>query len=94
MKQRMISILLAVCLLVSILPQISAEEVSIPSDAVEFNGNHYKIYDDSMTWTEAKAQCESMGGRLVTITSQKEMDFLIGMLGGAQKNCYWIGLNI
>ena len=94
MKRRIMCILLALSLLLSLTPQTLAEENNgpYPDGTVKFNGNYYKIYDEIMTWTEAKIQCEELGGRLVTITSQSEMDFLIRQLANAQKNCYWIGM--
>ncbi len=63
------------------------------SDAVEFNGHYYKLYDESLTWQEAKDACEQAGGHLVTITSQEEQDFISGHLQGAAKRSYWIGLS-
>ncbi|MBR5825640.1 MAG: hypothetical protein IKY78_00995 [Clostridia bacterium] len=48
----------------------------VPDDAVEFNGHYYKAYDISMSWTDAKAYCESLGGHLVTITTQDEKNFI------------------
>lgn len=50
----------------------------IPSDAVEFNGHCYYLYDlDTVaTWEEAKEYCESQGGYLATVTSKEEDKFL------------------
>ena len=50
--------------------------VSIPADAYEFNGHYYKAYIERITWTDAKAACEALGGHLCTITSQEEQDFI------------------
>lgn len=54
------------------------EDAVFPTDAVEFNGHHYYVYDlDTVTtWEEAKEYCESQGGYLATITSKEENDFL------------------
>lgn len=48
----------------------------IPTDAAEFNGHHYKLYNRSGTWTDAKSECESENGHLVTITSSEEQSFI------------------
>lgn len=50
----------------------------IPSDAAEFNGHHYYVYDmdNITTWEQAEAYCESLGGYLATITSQEEDEFV------------------
>lgn len=62
-------------------------------DPVTPENKFYKVYDLSMTWTEAKAYCESLGGHLVTITSEEEMNTVIALLGSESLNCYWIGLS-
>lgn len=66
---------------------------NIPDDAIPFNGHLYKIYEQSMTWIDAKAQCENMGGHLVTITSQEEQDFLNSLVQD-KANLFWIGLHL
>ena len=44
-----------------------------------------------MTWDDAKAFCEKLGGHLVTITSQLEHDFVSSLFEGG---CWcWIGMN-
>ena len=58
------------------------EESDIPTDAVEFDGHHYYVYnlDTVTTWEEAKEYCESQGGYLATITSQEEDEFVYAYL--------------
>ena len=59
-----------------------------------YNGHKYKLFDDSMTWTEAKAYCESLGGHLVTITTGDEQQFIIDrLIPQGVKNTYFIGLS-
>ena len=64
----------------------------IPVDAVCFNGHAYKLYSQSMTWDEAKAHFESLGGHLVTITSQDEQDFINSYVSALDRAYVWIGL--
>ena len=64
---------------------------AISSDATNFNGNAYKVYDMGMTWYEAKAYCENLGGHLATITSQAEQDFIEGLIENHDRNIYWLG---
>ena len=66
-------------------------EPSIPSTAVEFNGHYYQVYDTPMTWDEAKAYCESLGGHLATITSAEENNFIKDLVSSGTKNVYWLG---
>jgi hypothetical protein len=48
-----------------------------PLDAEDtFAGHWYKFYHSQVSWKEAKAQCEAMGGRLVFIESKEEDDFV------------------
>ncbi len=57
------------------------------------NNNHrYEVFDEGMTWPEAKAACEAKGGHLVTITSQEEQTFVEGLISNKGKKQYWIGM--
>ena len=58
-------------------------EKSIPDDAIQFNGNHYKFYgiqdvtsNSTATWEVASQFCQNKGGHLAVICSQEENDFL------------------
>lgn len=57
----------------------------------EFNGNYYQYFDESMTWEEANAKCEELGGHLATITSQDEQDFIYSLIKEGTKNDYFLG---
>jgi len=61
------------------------------NDATYFEGSVYQVFDEGMTWYEAKAYCESVGGHLATITSQAEQDYIEGLLVGYNRNVYWLG---
>ena len=63
----------------------------IPDDAVEYNGHYYMLYDESLTWEEAAAACEALGGYLATITSEEENEFITTLLNTGDKYCYWLG---
>lgn len=66
----------------------------VPSDAVEFNGHYYYVYDlDTVTtWEEAKEYCESQGGYLATITNAEEDAFLYSYLTEAGYSSAMFGL--
>lgn len=70
------------------------DSADIPSDAVEFNGHYYYVYniDTGTTWEDAKQYCESQGGYLATITSPEEQTFISGLVQNQAKRSYWIGL--
>lgn len=60
------------------------------ASASEYNGHRYKVFNEQISWSEAKARCESLGGHLASVTSKEEQDFLI-QLKGQWTSC-WIGL--
>ena len=41
------------------------------------NGSFYYVSDEQKSWTSANIVCNSLGGNLVTITTQDEADFLL-----------------
>jgi len=76
-------------------------QVIIPSDAIYFNGHYYKIFTETMNWSEAKKYCEEIDGHLVTITSADEQAFIetinmnnynlwIGAYRDELFNWYWV----
>lgn len=65
---------------------------NIPSDAVEFNGHYYKMFENTgKSWTIAKEYCESLGGHLAVITDAEEQSFVETLIFGGQSYSYWIG---
>ena len=64
---------------------------AIPSDADIYNGHSYKLFNNGMTWNEAKAYCEERGGHLVTVTDSSEQEFIQNLLADGSKNSYWMG---
>ena len=59
---------------------------------LEYNGNHYQVFDEQTTWFQAKTKCEQLGGHLVTITSQGEQNFVNSMLDVDKSwTYYWLG---
>ena len=59
--------------------------------AVDFNGNRYERIDQDMSWADAKAYAESLGGHLATITSEAEWNAIKGLVTGAPMKGYYIG---
>ena len=53
-----------------------------PSDAVAFMGHWYKVFDDKVSWHEAKTRCEQAGGRLVCIETEAEQRFIAKLAEG------------
>lgn len=53
-----------------------------------FNGHSFCYIPTAMTWHEAKAYCESLGGHLATSTSAEKNTFLANLTGG---DMAWLG---
>jgi len=53
-----------------------------PVDAVAFGGHWYKVFDETMSWHEAKKRCEAMGGGLVCIETPAEQTYLAKLAAG------------
>lgn len=86
MKKRVFCCLLTIVMLVALMPTALAA-----GNTVDFNGHRYERIDQSMTWAEAKAYCETRGGHLATITSPEEQNAVESVLQGGNKNNYWLG---
>ena len=52
------------------------------------NGHDYLLIEEYKTWIEAKIDCKSRGGHLVTISSQEENDFVMNLI---KSDSVWIG---
>jgi len=62
------------------------------SPMLSFENRYYQVVNIGMTWYEARDYAESLGGHLVTITSQAEQDFVQQIVNtyGTQ-NIFWMG---
>ena len=57
---------------------------------VNYNGNDYQLTSQALSWTEAQAQAESLGGNLVSINDAAEQAWLNQTFGNER---LWIGLS-
>ena len=55
------------------------------------NTHRYELIKQTMTWTEAKAYCESLGGHLATITSAEENAYIYNNIIVPNNARCWIG---
>ena len=63
-----------------------------PYSTITVNNNHlYELYDNPMTWEQAKAFCEQKGGHLVTISDSEENDTVQQLIEGFRQYV-WLGL--
>jgi Lectin C-type domain. len=66
--------------------------ISIISDPKsEVQNGTYTLYIEDLSWTAAQEKCASMGGHLVTISNQEELDKVISMAEEQGIEKVWIG---
>jgi serine/threonine protein kinase len=76
----------------TIVPSQSGPNRPAQEAAAAYNGHSYKFYPEQLTWKEAKAKCETLGGRLVIIDLPAENQFVGGLIGKAGALDAWIGI--
>ncbi len=54
-------------------------------------GHTYTLYNDVLTWQDAKAKCEALGGHLATIASEYEQSLVSSFTGNGIRPGYWLG---
>ena len=61
-------------------------------NAAMYGGHIYKIFDVKLSWFDAYAYCNNLGGHLVTITSEEEQTFVETYMNSQSFTaCAWIG---
>ena len=72
---------------------VEADDVYPEAVVIDEENNHrYELYDQIMTWTEASSFCESLGGYLVTITSEHEQELIVdNLLADTRRGQYYFG---
>lgn len=60
-------------------------------EAVIYSGNLYQVFDIEKNWYDAYEFCESLGGHLVTITSEGEQNMVHSLVEAGACNMYWLG---
>lgn len=89
-SKKILSLMLCLALMFSLLlPVLSVSAIN--DTTAEFSGHTYQRFDESMTWKEAKAYCESLGGYLATITSSAEYEVVKNLIAKGSKAQYWLG---
>ena len=51
----------------------------------------YILYDDVLTWEQAKLKCNELGGYLATITSHGEQNAIATLLDNTNRKAYFLG---
>lgn len=65
--------------------------MDVPLGALEFEGNYYMLFEIGCTQQEAIDLCESLGGHLLTISSEEEQQFIIQIIKNSKMKNIWLG---
>ena len=86
MKKRVLSLIMVMAMMLGTLAvSAGAKELYTPTATAKLNNHTYHMFDESMTWDEAKAYCEELEGHLVTITSEEEQKLVEALLEQGEK---------
>lgn len=88
MKKIIISLLF--CIILSVVFSY-AEEAYTPLYEITFRNHTYQIFDESLSWFEARDYCESIDGYLATITSSQEQQAILALIDAGKQKQYWLG---
>lgn len=72
-------------------PTSFLEGISMPDDAIQYNDHYYMGFTNGVSWTKAEQECANMGGHLISINSQEEMDIALSIAKELGKDNIWIG---
>jgi hypothetical protein len=74
--------------------QMAAATSIFQFEKKSYQGHQYAHITQPMTWIKARAYCAALGGHLVTISNQKEQNFVASLPEKLDKNNrVWIGLS-
>ena len=73
-------------------PPLSKPEAHpFPPDAVEFQGHHYRLYSELLTWEAASKACKKLKGNLALANSNEENAFLVELAAQHHASAVWLG---
>ena len=90
-RTKLISLFLSLCILLNVVLAIPVQvSAANYESAVEYNNHYYKVFSDTISWHDAKKNCEAMGGNLAVITSEEENRFAFELVTKSGFMC-WLG---
>lgn len=75
-------------------PEPSPAETPAPDDEPDVTPTpepSYQVILEDVTWEEAVARCEALGGHLATVRSEDELEYIISLAEDAGAQFVWLG---
>lgn len=63
----------------------------IPGDAIPFQGSHFKVFNEELTWHQAENRCREVGGHLAMPINKPINDFVTEQVRRAGLDTAWLG---
>lgn len=73
-------------------PVDAPEDTQEPETTPEVPGEvTYEIFVENVTWEQAKAKCEALGGHLATVKNEEQLEKVIALAAGKGVTYVWLG---
>ena len=63
----------------------------VPADSRIVGSKRFKVFSEQLTWRQARAKCERMGGHLAVVGGEDENRILTSMISDARLDSAWLG---
>lgn len=71
---------------------VKSEEADTKEEkSTSVESHRYEVINKRMTWAEAKAYCENVGGYLATVESQEEYNKIVELATASGRKVLWLG---
>ena len=68
-----------------------AKNEEMEKESTPIESHRYEVINTRMTWSEAKAYCENLGGYLATVESQEEYNKVLELASASGRKVLWLG---
>ncbi|MGO9465240.1 MAG: protein kinase domain-containing protein [Isosphaeraceae bacterium] len=69
----------------------ASTRATVPADANLFSGKYYKVFNDFLSWHQARDKCQEMGGHLAIVRNDAENRFILSLLSKTALGSAWLG---
>jgi hypothetical protein len=76
---------------VTIPPPTYQPQIVAATGRISFGGRVYQVFDTGMSWDDARAYAQSLGGDLAVVRNIQTQQFLENLIREGRKENYWLG---